>query len=128
MLPWLARVLPVGVTKDVPVPGARPFPSEGALDVPGHPVPVPTHGHTSGHTAYFLPAAGAVVTGDELVTGHAVLRGRGPQVLPSFFNHGDPVLGLRRLAGLDADLVLPGHGEPLRRPIADAVAEATQTA
>jgi glyoxylase-like metal-dependent hydrolase (beta-lactamase superfamily II) len=65
-----------------------------------------------------------VVTGDALVTAHAVLLGRGPQVLPAFFNHGDPVPALAALEALDADLVLPGHGEPLRRPIAEAVAEA----
>ena len=67
-------------------------------------MPVPTRGHTSGHTAYLLPSTGAILTGDELVTGHAVLRGTGPQVLPAFFNHGDP----------------------LRRPIADAVRHARE--
>lgn len=126
VLPWLARVMRVGVTDHVAVPSAQPFPEEGALDVPGRPVPVATHGHTSGHTAYFLPAAGAVATGDGLVTGHAVLRRTGPQVLPGFFNHGDPIAGLQPLAALAADLVLPGHGDPLRRPIADAVAEAAR--
>ena len=124
VLPWLSRVMRVGVLKDVAVPAAEPFPTTGALDLPGHPVPVPTRGHTSGHTAYLLPAVGAVATGDELVTAHAVLRGTGPRVLPAFFNHGDPVAAIGALEGLDADLVLPGHGDPLRRPIAEAVAEA----
>jgi len=31
---------------------------------------------------------------------------------------------VQRLAGLDAELILPGHGAALRQPIADAVAEA----
>jgi glyoxylase-like metal-dependent hydrolase (beta-lactamase superfamily II) len=124
VLPWLLRVGRVGATKHVVVPGAQAFPRKGALDLPGAPVPVPTHGHTSGHTAYHLPGVGAVVTGDGLVTAHAVSRTRGAQVLPAFFNHGDPVPALAALEGLDADLVLPGHGEPLRRPIAEAVAEA----
>lgn len=123
--PWLARVSRVGVTKQVRIPSARPFPSEGPLDLPGRPVPIPTHGHTSGHTAYLLSGAGAVVTGDELVTGHPVTRRRGPQVLPAFFNHGDPAVALQALAGLDAELVLPGHGDPLRIPIAEAVRRAT---
>jgi glyoxylase-like metal-dependent hydrolase (beta-lactamase superfamily II) len=126
--PWLARVTRVGVTDAVSVPSARPFPADGPLDLPGRPVPVPTPGHTSGHTAYHLPEVGAVITGDGLVTAHAVLRGTGPQVLPAFFNHGDPVAGLAGLEPLAADLVLPGHGDVLRRPIADAVREARERA
>lgn len=120
-LPWLARVLRVGVTKKVSIPSAAPFPSDGALDLPGRPVPVPTRGHTSGHTAYHVPSAGAVLTGDELVSWHAVTRHRGPHVLPAFFSHGDPAAALDAIAGVDADLVLPGHGPALRQPIGEAV-------
>jgi glyoxylase-like metal-dependent hydrolase (beta-lactamase superfamily II) len=128
VLPWALRVSRAGATKDVRVPSAQPFPDDGALDLPGAPVPVATPGHTTGHTAYHLPAVGAVVTGDGLVTAHAVLRESGPQVLPAFFNHGDAVAGLAALERLDADLVLPGHGDLLRRPIADAVREARERA
>lgn len=126
--PWLGRVMRVGVLKKVSIPSAEPFPNEGALDIPGRPVPVPTRGHTSGHTAYLLPAAGAILTGDELVTAHAVLPRTGPQVLPAFFNHGDQLAAIDALEGLDAELILPGHGDPLRRPIADAVREARERA
>jgi glyoxylase-like metal-dependent hydrolase (beta-lactamase superfamily II) len=128
MAAWLVRVSRAGVTKNVVVPSAQPFPNAGPLDLPGRPVPVPTPGHTSGHTAYLLPEVGAIVTGDGLVTAHPALRGDGPQVLPAFFNHGDPVRGLASLEDLDADLVLPGHGDPLHRPIADAVREARERA
>lgn len=125
VLPWLTRVLRVGVTNKVSIPSAEPFPNPGALDLPGNPVPVPTRGHTSGHTAYHLPGIGAILTGDELVTAHALLRHTGPQVLPAFFNHGDPRTALAALEGVDADLILPGHGDPLHCPIADAVQTAT---
>lgn len=124
LLPWLTRVLRVGAAKNVKVPSAAGFPASGALDLPGRPVPVPTRGHTSGHTCYHLPAAGAVVTGDELVTGHGVSRRDGPQLSPAFFNHGDSREAVLTLAGLDAHLILPGHGEPLRMSIGDAVREA----
>ena len=97
-----------------------------ALDLPGHPVPVATHGHTSGHTAYWLPQVGAVATGDGLVTGHPLVRRPGPQVLPAFFNHGDALAALAPLADLDAEFVLPGHGEALRRPIRDCVDQARE--
>jgi glyoxylase-like metal-dependent hydrolase (beta-lactamase superfamily II) len=120
-LPWLSRVMRVGVTKKVSIPSAQPFPNDGALDLPGRPVPVPTRGHTSGHTTYLIPAAGAVATGDELVTWHAVTRHRGPHVLPAFFSHGDSSQALDALDGLDAELILPGHGPAVRQPIREAV-------
>lgn len=119
--PWLTRVVRVGAAKDVRIPSASGFPSAGALDVPGRPVPVPTRGHTSGHTCFLLPAAGAVCTGDELVTGHAVVRRVGPQLPPSFFQKRDTRDAILPLAELDADLILPGHGDPLRMPLAEAV-------
>jgi glyoxylase-like metal-dependent hydrolase (beta-lactamase superfamily II) len=124
--PWLGRVLRVGATDKISIPSAEPFPNDGPLDLPGTPVPVPTHGHTSGHTAYLLPAAGAVATGDALVTWHAVTRHRGPHVLPPFFSHGDQFAALTALEELDADLVLPGHGDPLRASIAEAANEARE--
>lgn len=121
VLPWVSRVSRVGATKDVRIPSATAFPRAGALDLPGGPVPIPTRGHTTGHTVYHLPAAGAVLTGDELVTGHALLRGSGPQRLPAFFHHGDQTEALDTISRIDADLILPGHGEPLRQSAADAV-------
>jgi glyoxylase-like metal-dependent hydrolase (beta-lactamase superfamily II) len=123
---WALRALRRGGTRDVRAPEVLPFPAGGALDLPGAPVPVPTHGHTSGHTAFHLPAAGVVLTGDGLVTGHPTSVRRGPQLLPSFFSH-DPertVAALDALARLDADVVLPGHGRPHRGPVRDAVVQA----
>lgn len=128
VLPWALRISRAGATKAIAVPHALPFPAIVALDLPGHPVPVPTHGHTSGHTAFHLPAAGAVITGDGLVTGHAVSRRSGPQLIRAMFNHGDADAGLTPLEGLDADLVLPGHGEPWHGPVATAVAQARAAA
>lgn len=125
---WSLRIMRVGAMQKVSVPHARPFPNVGALDLPGHPIPIPTPGHTSGHTAYHLPDTGAVLTGDGLLTGHAVSRIIGPQVIAPMFNHGDAVAGLDPLAGLAADLILPGHGDLHRGPIAAAVAEARERA
>ncbi len=121
---WIRRVLPVLGDPKAGVPSAQAFPHDGPLDLPGRPVPIATHGHTSGHVAYHLPKARAVLTGDELVTGHALLKREGPSVLPAFFSHGNPREAILRLRRLDADLILPGHGPALRRPIADAVDEA----
>jgi glyoxylase-like metal-dependent hydrolase (beta-lactamase superfamily II) len=93
-------------------------------------VPVPTHGHTSGHTAFHLPSAGVVISGDGLITGHPLSRRDGPQVTSGFFNHdqAQTVAALDALAGLDADLLLPGHGPAHRGPVREAVAAARAAA
>ncbi len=123
VLPWAVRAARSGGTSDVRVPQAQPFPTNSALDLPGHPVPVPTHGHTSGHTAFQLPSVGAVLTGDALVTGHPTSRRSGPQRLPAMFDHDRQRswTALDQLAELAGDLVLPGHGQPWPGSISDAV-------
>ncbi|POM27316.1 Metallo-beta-lactamase L1 precursor [Actinomadura rubteroloni] len=126
VLPWALRILRAGATRDVAAPHALPFATAGALDLPGAPVPVPTPGHTSGHTAYFIPSAGAVATGDSLITGHAVSRRRGPQLIAPWFNHGDDgeiVAALAALERLDADTVLPGHGPVHHGSLQAAIAD-----
>lgn len=130
VLPWAMEVLRAGATRDVAAPHALPFPAAGPLDLPGAPVPVPTHGHTSGHTAFHLPSAGVVISGDGLITGHPLSRRDGPQVTSGFFNHdqAQTVAALDALAGLDADLLLPGHGPAHRGPVREAVAAARAAA
>lgn len=126
VLPWTLRIMRVGATQKLAAPHAQPFPRDGALELPGRPVPVPTHGHTSGHTAYHLPQVGVIVTGDELITGHAVSRRKGPQLIGDMFSHTntDPAQALAPLAALDADVVLPGHGPAHHGAIGAAVASA----
>jgi glyoxylase-like metal-dependent hydrolase (beta-lactamase superfamily II) len=129
VLPWSRRIMRAGASSKVAVPHAQPVAAHGPLDLPGHPVPVATHGHTSGHSAYHLPDAGVVVTGDGLVTGHAVSRVRGPQLIPPMFGHqAESLRALDPLEGLAADVILPGHGDVHRGPIAAAVAQARERA
>jgi glyoxylase-like metal-dependent hydrolase (beta-lactamase superfamily II) len=129
VLGWAVGAVTHGGLRSVAVP-ALPFPAPGPLDLPGAPVPVATPGHTVGHTAYLVPGAGAVLTGDTLVTGHPTVRRVGPQLLPEFFDHdrAGAVRALGALAALDADLLLPGHGRPLRTPVARAVELAADAA
>jgi glyoxylase-like metal-dependent hydrolase (beta-lactamase superfamily II) len=97
------------------------------LDVPGRPRVVATPGHTAGHAGYLLEGARALCSGDALVTEGLLNRRRGPQILPSIF-HADENLAresAKALSSLPVDLLLPGHGEPWRGPIAEAVASAT---
>ncbi|MDG3010228.1 MBL fold metallo-hydrolase [Rhodococcus sp. D2-41] len=130
VLPWLLRIARVGATKSVSVDDAVAFTDGVPLDVPGAPVPVPTHGHTSGHSAFHLPQHGVLVTGDALITAHPLSKIRGPQLLPEVFDHGhgDTLGALENLAVLDAGTIVPGHGPTAFLPIADAVEKAqTQT-
>lgn len=129
-LGWAARITAAGGLRKNPVPHIQPFPTEGPLDLPGHPVPIPTPGHTSGHTAYYLPTAGAVATGDTLVTAHPTSVIVGPQPLPNFFNHDTAAMiaGYSALESVPADLILPGHGPIWRDGIVAAAARARENA
>lgn len=96
------------------------------LDVPGRPVPIPTPGHTSGHCSFHLPDKGALITGDALVNENILTDRDGPRLLPRIFTHDiqQADASLDRLAGLDADVLLTGHGELLRMTPAEAVRRA----
>ena len=114
VLRWSTAVARVGALSHPCVPQARPWKGTDALDVPGRPVPVPCAGHTSGHSAYHFPGAGVLATGDALVTGHPLSSLRGPQLLPDLFAT-DPdraVASLEAVADVEADLLVPGHGDP----------------
>ncbi len=112
VLPWAVHALRAGGTARVPVARPREFPVSGALDLPGAPVPVHTPGHTRGHCAYHLPDSGILITGDALVTAHPTSRIGGPQLLPGMFNtdRSHALHSLSLIEGVDADLLLPGHG------------------
>ncbi|WP_267716911.1 MBL fold metallo-hydrolase [Streptomyces sp. CoH17] len=130
VLPWMTHVLRTGGTEQHPVTAPAPFPADGALDLPGRPVPVHTPGHTDGHCVYHLPDAGVVISGDALVSGHAISRVEGPQLLPDLFHHDRPraIASLDVIAGLDGDLLLPGHGPVHRGPVKDAAELARERA
>lgn len=128
VLPWSLRITRAGGLESGAVPGAAGFDSvatgaDGRLDLPGAPIPVATPGHTSGHTGYHLPDVGAVITGDALITGHALTSVRGAQLLPPMFSHdrAGEERALGAFVGLDADVLIPGHGPATRGSVDDAV-------
>ena len=129
VLRWACHALAAGGAGRVAVPraGARTDDDgAGLAALPGAPVAVPTPGHTPGHTAFYLPEARAVATGDALVTGHAISRRHGPQLLEAMF-HTDVDAARRslaELARLDASLLLPGHGPAVRVGVRQAVGAA----
>lgn len=94
------------------------------LDLPGHPVVVHTPGHTEGHAMFHCPELGLLFTGDGLITMDLVGPGRGPQLIDERFNldHELADSSLERLVGLEAEMLLPGHGDPWMGSPAEAVA------
>jgi glyoxylase-like metal-dependent hydrolase (beta-lactamase superfamily II) len=110
------------------IPSARPLTAEAAAGLPGHPTAVFSPGHTSGHCSYVVD--GVLVSGDALITGHPLLRHRGPQLLPAVFSHSqaDCLRSLNALALLDIEVLLPGHGDLWRGPIREATEAATALA
>ncbi|MEU5088380.1 MBL fold metallo-hydrolase [Streptomyces sp. NPDC021356] len=130
VLPWALHALRAGGTEHVPVAGPQAFPAPGPLDLPGSPVPVHTPGHTKGHCAYHLPRSGILISGDALVTAHPASRTAGPQLLPDMF-HTDraTALGaLTTLEGVEADVVVPGHGPVHRGSVKEAAGRAYERA
>ncbi|MBK0869537.1 MAG: MBL fold metallo-hydrolase [Saccharopolyspora sp.] len=130
VLPWAAHVLGAGALKPCAVPTAEPFPRQGALDLPGRPVPVSTHGHTSGHSAFHLPHNGVLISGDALITGHGTSGVRGPQMLLPMFHHDRARAwqALDSLEELEADVILPGHGPMWNEPLGKALGKARENA
>jgi glyoxylase-like metal-dependent hydrolase (beta-lactamase superfamily II) len=69
---------------------------------------------------------GALFAGDALCTWNPITGRRGPQRFPSALNvsNAQALESLSLIEGLDAQVVLPGHGEPYRDSPAAAVAAA----
>ncbi|OBF92871.1 MBL fold metallo-hydrolase [Mycobacterium sp. 852002-51163_SCH5372311] len=102
------------------IPSALPLTAETAAGLPGHPMPIFTPGHTSGHCSYLVD--GVLVSGDALITGHPLLKRSGPQLLPAVFSHSqrDCIRTLEALALVETEVLLPGHGDVWRGPIREA--------
>ena len=125
VLPWALHMMRNGALNDPGVPQATDFGDVELIDVPGRPIPIATPGHTSGHTAYLVPGARVLLTGDALVTGHPLSSTTGPQELMGFFHHDLAVMNasLDVIAEVDAEAIIPGHGPVHRGSPRDAVAQ-----
>jgi glyoxylase-like metal-dependent hydrolase (beta-lactamase superfamily II) len=105
-----------GAARPTRIGGAEAFSGDETLDVPGSPRVIATPGHTRGHCAFHFERHGAPFVGDELCTWNLVTGRRGPQLLPKVFNVSTAqcLESLRALDDVEAQVVLPGHGEPWR--------------
>lgn len=101
---------------------------DGALDVPGRPRVIATPGHTEGHVVFHFPEHRALFAGDTICTWHPLKGTRGPQLMAFNVSNSQALESLSSYEGLEADLVLVGHGEPWTEGPAAAVAGARQAA
>ena len=94
------------------------------------PCPGRDPGHTFGHTSFFLPNIGVLITGDTVVTAHPTFNGVGPRLLPADFSHEQhsAINALKTIRELDAEMFVPGHGPVWYGPISDAVDQALDQA
>ncbi|MGP5652537.1 MULTISPECIES: MBL fold metallo-hydrolase [Glutamicibacter] len=120
---WMRHVLTVGGTEGTKVLEAKIWTPEQLSALPGAPVAVPTPGHTPGHSAFHLPDAKVLISGDALISGHALSTTTGAQMLHPMFHHErqQAYQALTAFDGLDADSILPGHGKALHCQPAEAV-------
>jgi glyoxylase-like metal-dependent hydrolase (beta-lactamase superfamily II) len=106
--------------------GYTPIEDGDQPDVPGRPAVVGLPGHTRGSVGFLVPDRGAFFSGDALVTLNLLTGRRGPQLLGRAFmeDSTQALLSLDRLAELQADSLLPGHGDPWHGSMSEAVARA----
>jgi glyoxylase-like metal-dependent hydrolase (beta-lactamase superfamily II) len=100
--------------RPISVPNATEFEDAAVLEVPGHPRVIHAPGHSPGCVAFHFDRHGALIVGDVLFDLNLLPGRRGPQIGPAAFNtSSDQALeSLGKLEGVQADVVLFGHGDP----------------
>jgi len=106
-----------------PITELATFADGERLDVPGHPRIIHAPGHTPGECVVHVEERDVVFTGDAIVTLDPTTGRVRPAVLGAPFTE-DRVrafASLERIRATGAAILLPGHGEPWRQGVADAV-------
>lgn len=122
----MATMTRLGAAHPPKVEGAETYSDGEVLDVPGRPRVIHTPGHTAGNSAIHFEQQGVLFAGDTMCSLNPLTRARGPQLMPHSFNVSNVQAreSLTKVEGLEADVVLFGHGEPWGGGVAAAVARA----
>ncbi len=96
------------------------------LDVPGALRVIHTPGHTYGSVTFHAPGHDALFVGDALATDAVITDRHGPQVCPFAADPDEALASLSSIEALEAQWLLPGHGEPWTDGVATAVAAARE--
>jgi glyoxylase-like metal-dependent hydrolase (beta-lactamase superfamily II) len=117
MLRFTSHLLRNGWARPVPPKEIELFDHGDELDVPGHPRVLHTPGHTLGHSLLMLWDRGIIFAGDSVCTWNPFDGSRGdPQLMPPPANvdNAQARASFDRVLALQANLLLPGHGDPWR--------------
>jgi glyoxylase-like metal-dependent hydrolase (beta-lactamase superfamily II) len=112
MLGFFAFALRKGGLRMPSVTEVVPVNDDDVLDLPGAPAIIGLPGHSPGSVAIHVPSVRAVFVGDALTTRNVLTGVEGPQPAPFTDDQQAASASLDRLAGLDVDWVIPGHGAP----------------
>jgi len=97
------------------------FGDGATLDVPGSLRVISTPGHTPGSVVLHAASVDALLVGDAFST-HSVTTGSdGPQIAPFTADPDQALASLERLDDMEAEWVLPGHGEAWTDSVAEAL-------
>jgi glyoxylase-like metal-dependent hydrolase (beta-lactamase superfamily II) len=121
---FLIALLKVGILTQPALDSVETFTDGESLDLPGRPTVVHTPGHTEGHSSFLLPERRMLFTGDAIIMQDLFGKDRStPQVMIEPFHNdiAQVAESLDVLAAVDADLVLPGHGDPFEGSPAEMV-------
>jgi glyoxylase-like metal-dependent hydrolase (beta-lactamase superfamily II) len=125
-VPVIGRMAAAGALNVRGVSQLEHFGAGDTLAVPGRPRVVFTPGHTFGHCALHFASHGALLTGDSLVTFDPYTGKTGPQIVSgaATADSGRALETLSALEATGAETVLPGHGQPWRAGVREAVRRA----
>jgi glyoxylase-like metal-dependent hydrolase (beta-lactamase superfamily II) len=122
----LGHLIKNGGAKFPTVKEVQPYDEDEVIDVPGKPRVVFTPGHSAGHSSLLLEQRSVLFAGDAIVTRN--LKGQiGPRLMDINENHAEARRALNRFEGVEAQVLLPGHGEPWRGGVSEAVAMAKRS-
>jgi glyoxylase-like metal-dependent hydrolase (beta-lactamase superfamily II) len=110
-----------GLLRVPPLTEVSTYGDGATLDVPGAPRVILVPGHTPGSAALHVTSHDAVFVGDAMATYTVTSGERGPRVAAFSADYAQARESLIRLAGLEARLVLPGHGDAFDGGIGEAV-------
>jgi glyoxylase-like metal-dependent hydrolase (beta-lactamase superfamily II) len=120
-LRFLRFALAKGMLRATPILEVATFGDGATLDVPGALRVIHVPGHSEGSAALHLPARGMLFVGDAFATLNVMSGKTGPQLAPFGSDLPRARESLKRLEAIDADVVLPGHGQPWTGGVAEAV-------
>jgi glyoxylase-like metal-dependent hydrolase (beta-lactamase superfamily II) len=120
-LRFLRFALAKGMLRATPILEVATFGDGATLDAPGSPRVIHVPGHSEGSAALHVPARNALFVGDALATLNVLSGKTGPQLAPFGSDFPRARESLKRIEAIEADVVLPGHGQPWTGGVGEAV-------